>query len=1698
MRIGNWLVRLGQSSDQYVQLPQEMMHQLESRLMLSAAPVFAPMLGAPADTWTVMVYMDGDNNLEEAGIGDVNQMEVVGSTSAVNVLVEFDRAVGYDSSNGNWTDTRRGRVSKDNNPDLLSTQFTSIGEQNMGDPQTLTDFITWSTTTYPAEHYMLVMWDHGGGISGVCLDDSSGGDILSVPEVGQGITDAGMPMDIVGFDACLMAMMEQAYEIRDWSDYMVASEDTIPVDGWSYDTILADLVADPAQSPLTLASDVVTRYSESYNNAWTLSAVDLNAVSGPAGLAAAMDQFASTILSDATMDDYGAMQACWQSDPFFMLQEFRDLGQFLTDVAGGAITASITAAAQTALDAYNAAVVANESDPGKGGTGMSIYLQSPNSSIDGAYLEAGLAFTIDTQWDEFLDWWGTGPPPGSIIGQVWNDLNQDCLPDADEPGLVGHKVYLDLNGNGTLEPQTTVTKYSVDVPALVLDYATIQSGLDIAGMGGVVLDVNVKLSIQHTFDADLDVTLVSPSGVRVPLFARVGYWEADFIDTVLDDQADTPIDYGLAPFTGTFQPQGSLADFAGEDPNGQWLLEVADMALFDEGELVSWSLTLTSGEPEGVTDADGNYAFTGLPAGDYTIRQIKDSGWVCTFPTDPDVGFHSVTLGMGEVLENVDFGDRDARPVAQKQSVAFVTNIAAPTAIILVGSDESTPADELIYQIVDQPRHGTAILMSNMVIYTPDADWVGLDMTDRFRFVVIDTGNPDGSGTNVGSSDPVFVTIVMNPENDTATVSPLTGITDEDTALTLTLLGADEETAPADMTYVVTRPAEHGTVTIVGDQATYTPDANYSGEDSFEYAATDDGDPVGTHGYPGDLTSGSAIVSVTINPVNDVPTALDQAVATDEDQPLTITLTGSDVETAGADLVFRIISPPEHGTVVLTGQQVLYTPDSNYHGPDSFQFTTTDTGDPAGTGARATSTAGTISITVNAVNDLPIANGRLATVNQDTAMTIVLGASDVETPVDLLVYAITQPTHGTAVLSMVDGVTQVLYTPAAGYSGTDSLTFTVTDTGDPAGSGASVMTSLAGTVSIGVARRQVLDSGRKLTFPDGDNVITLSLSAGSGVFYNLAPFDYADPRTITDIILQGTNEKTSLVITSKRAIGIGNITVQGANSMGSIVAKTSNLLGDIEILGGSLNVIQMNDVSGGRHIHLGAPQVVGKNGLAASFNRVEDLSIFSQTPIKSLTAAEWVDGDGSADVVQAPWIGAMRVAGNKKTGASGNFQADLTLSGAGSPGLTLAKMDVAGGVSGSAWDITGNVGAVSVVGEVDQWTLQLHSNIKSIKLGKVLDGDVTVDNQIGSLQALCWLDGSVSADSLKALKITGDKKAGRAGDFNAALTLDGDPAGGLALGSADIAGTLGGTATVHGSVGALRLGSLRADLAIDGDAKSITVNSPLAITPVEGAEIGSLHVGGTAGIKNGRESFRFSNSTMYSRETNQYSLEELRGYNVTGNSWEYLMAHSGVGDQGHCTDSVTVNAVRGGSHEAFKVTMPVGIDSATVRTGWYSDADGVHMDSWQANWDTNRVTVSFVNPPLVSPAGIMPGQKVSSSSLFIGDWTMPYNGMAVSGISSGTGKIETRRIGHEQITVPAGTFMAVKFQTSMKVSGHSEFEYKDSFYGGTFRAVETQTWWSVPGVGIIKGDVSTSVRIAARGMTFSWATSSSREMTAHA
>jgi hypothetical protein len=403
---------------------------------------------ATAQDWTFMVYLDADNNLEGAGIDDFAEMATVGSDANVNIVVQFDRigANGdvddYDDRYDNWTTCKRFYVTSGMVPDENS-DLQDIGECNMGDPDTLTSFIDWGTTTYPADHYALILWNHGGGwrerqaalkkaleaatseaetraiasalsessaeYKAVCWDDTNSGDSLFMSEVQSALADAVEDMDLIGFDACFMGMMEVAYELKDsGASVMVGSEETEDFGGWPYDAILGDLRSNPSWGPDAFGIDIVNCYDASYTNDYTQAAIDLTTIGD---------------LGDTVSSFADSMVTNWDSNKY-----------------------NVGTAAQAVMDKMDAAVLEEAHGASLPDSyGLAIYFPATQGDFNPNYNSA-VDFSADTSWDEFLSdfygemggsWIETARSSTQEFSQPEHiDLYHFCLQCADQAAMV--------------------------------------------------------------------------------------------------------------------------------------------------------------------------------------------------------------------------------------------------------------------------------------------------------------------------------------------------------------------------------------------------------------------------------------------------------------------------------------------------------------------------------------------------------------------------------------------------------------------------------------------------------------------------------------------------------------------------------------------------------------------------------------------------------------------------------------------------------------------------------------------------------------------------------------------------------------------------------------------------------------------------------------------------------------------------------------------------------------------------------------------------------------------------------------------------------------------------------------------------------------------------------------------------------------
>jgi len=538
-------------------------------------------LASAEANWTFMVYMDGDCNLEESAIDDMNEMERVGSTGEVNIIALLDRIPGYDDSNGDWVTTKLFEVTEDPSSDrtIRSTELEDWDECNMGDPETLADFAVWGIENYPAEHYALIIWDHGGGWKSVANDETSGNDGITMPELDSAlfwiINETYIErLDIIGFDTCLMGQLEVADTVAPYADIMVGSEETEDGDGWNYTPFLNTLADHPDSTPEELAINITTSFGEYYTDIkedpmHTLSVIDLSAIPD---LVSAVDTWAVAMIVNMPdeWDTIGESRYEVESYPQRKGADFVDLYDLAWLVWYETTDASTESAAEAVMDALDAAVInsVNGSDHPYS-NGLTIYF--PEETIEEGYTDVN--FAAETDWDEFLQEYhdaraiDTAAPE---IAEIEDDYEGD-IPI--------------LNPGDTITINTTITgDHILDVSFILLriedESAIIMDFDDIVDEYGDPIEwIDGENPIEFEWDATSTIVANSTAYAYVPMY---------------------PIERGSELYIadGVYIPAGSTEEYNAS-------------VVFDSetGELVSVYIELYDGTPSRWFDPDVGDSF---------------------------------------------------------------------------------------------------------------------------------------------------------------------------------------------------------------------------------------------------------------------------------------------------------------------------------------------------------------------------------------------------------------------------------------------------------------------------------------------------------------------------------------------------------------------------------------------------------------------------------------------------------------------------------------------------------------------------------------------------------------------------------------------------------------------------------------------------------------------------------------------------------------------------------------------------------------------------------------------------------------------------------------------------------------------------------------------------------------------------------
>jgi hypothetical protein len=355
--------------------------------------------------WGFLVYIAGDNNLSDAGLEDIQELCDEGTSARVHVGVEIDTygelngSIRYEITEPDWTGAAYRKV------------IERLPEKDSGDPDTLRSFLKWGLGRYPAEGHIVVVWNHGAGFRSIRRDIGYDdfGSSLDMPEIEDAFTRSGIgpknKIAILGFDACLMNMIEIANHFRDHVKVVVGSQQTEPGDGWPYDRVLRAIKE--SASSTDLAERIVKEYIRDYRSRGifnvTQSAIDIGKTD------AAIDAIGNlgNLLAENIGSYHKEIRGIRLRAQTFKMADYIDLIHFAELVSKHIDNRSIVNAANVIKKTAAACIITSDKlgSTVKSANGLSVWFPA-YESLYYDYRSKYLALKCNRQgsgWVEFLD-----------------------------------------------------------------------------------------------------------------------------------------------------------------------------------------------------------------------------------------------------------------------------------------------------------------------------------------------------------------------------------------------------------------------------------------------------------------------------------------------------------------------------------------------------------------------------------------------------------------------------------------------------------------------------------------------------------------------------------------------------------------------------------------------------------------------------------------------------------------------------------------------------------------------------------------------------------------------------------------------------------------------------------------------------------------------------------------------------------------------------------------------------------------------------------------------------------------------------------------------------------------------------------------------------------------------------------------------
>jgi len=827
-------------------------------------------------------------------------------------------------------------------------------------------------------------------------------------------------------------------------------------------------------------------------------------------------------------------------------------------------------------------------------------------------------------------------------GTVSLDAQADTItftPNANYSGPASFDYTLsDGTANDTGTVNLTITAVN-DAPVAVNDVAT--TGEDTA----LILNVADLLSNDSDVDGDaLSITAVSNAANGTVVLDAV----AGTVTFTPADGYSGPASFDYTLSDGTESTTGNIAINVTGATNSAPVVADDAVNAVEDSALVINAADLTSNDSDVDGDALSITSVSGAVNGSVVLDTVAD-----TITFTPDANYNGTasfdyTVSDGTASDtgtvNLTISSVNDSPVAVNDATTTVEDTAVVLNVTdLLSNDSDVDGDSLSITTVSNAANGAAALdtVAGTITFTPTEGYSG---PASFDYTL-----SDGSASTTGSVA-INVTEVANtaPEATDDAVN-----TNEDSPLVINvadLLSNDTDAQGDSLAITSVDNAANGSVILdaVAGTITFTPDANYHGPASFDYTLTD-----------GEL-SDTGTVNVTVAAANDQPVASDDTGSTAEDTAVLISMSEllrNDTDLDGDTLSITGVTNAQNGVVSLDAQvgTIAFTPNANYNGPASFDYTVSD---------GISSDTGTVNLTIIAVNDAPVAVDETATTLQDTA--IVLNVADLlsnDSDVDgdtVSITAVSNAANGTSVLDILAGT--ITFTPNAGYSGSASFDYTLSDgngtsnaqvnlTITPAPTGQIIEGTNSSDTLIGAAGNDTFVLGKGsdvLSGAAGDDVFqftaitsgskTYDGGEGHDIILGTSADDTIKIRSLTNIEAidggEGYN-KIQLSYSSSDILDASNITLTNIDELSGHGDRSTIIgsVGDDYIVGGTGNDNLQGGAGNDTFSVTGTTHGTDHFNGGAGYDMIVGSAGNDTIGIRSLTGIEAIDGGDGYDIL---------------------------------------------------------------------------------------------------------------------------------------------------------------------------------------------------------------------------------------------------------------------------------------------------------------------------------------------------------------------------------------------------------------------------------------------------------------------------------